>query len=338
MSAPTNVPSPELFFETANAHQRSAALKAAIDLKVFTAIGSGELTDAEIAAKCNSSEKGIRVLCDYLTILGFLTKNESKYKLTSDSAIFLDQKSPAYVGSAMDFLGAPEMLEVFSDLTSVIRKGGTVLPTGGTVAPEHPIWANFAKAMAPIAAFTAQGIAGLMALEQPSAKKVLDIAAGHGMYGIALAQKNSNARIWAQDWPHVLEVAKENAKSAGVSDRYSTIPGSAFDVDFGSGYDIVLLTNFLHHFDFNTCVRLLRKIRKALASGGKVATLEFVPNEDRISPPIPASFALTMLATTENGDAHPFSVLEQMFREAGFSKNTLHSIPPIVQRVVVSAV
>lgn len=96
------------------------------------------------------------------------------------------------------------------------------------------------------------------------------------------------------------------------------LPGSAFEVDFGGPYDAVLLTNFLHHFDRTTCVGLLQKGKAALRPGGSCATLEFVPNEDRISPPIPAAFALTMRATTGVGDAYPLSELTAMYSEAGF--------------------
>jgi chemotaxis methyl-accepting protein methylase len=88
---------------------------------------------------------------------------------------------------------------------------------------------------------------------------------------------------------------KENARNAAVSDRYRTIEGSAFDVEYGSGYDLVLLTNFLHHFDTATCETLLRKVHAALADGGRAVTLEFVPNEDRISPPEAAGFSMMML-------------------------------------------
>ena len=337
MTSPSYTPSPELFIETANAHQRSAALKAAIELKLFTAIGHEEMTASDIAKKCESSEKGIRILCDYLTILGFLTKKDFRYKLTRDSALFLDSSSPAYVGQAMDFLFSSDLLAAFADLKTAVRKGGTALPEGGTVAPEHPIWAQFAKAMAPLAAFSAQAIAVLIASEGLSSNKVLDIAAGHGLYGITIAQKNPQSQVYAVDWPHVLEVAKENARAAGVQDRYSVIPGSAFDVDFGTGYDLILLTNFLHHFDAATCEGLLRKIRPALAPGGKIITLEFVPNEDRITPPMPASFALTMLGSTSSGDAYTFSELDRMFRNAGFGNNVIHPIPPVVQQVILSS-
>ena len=167
--------------------------------------------------------------------------------------------------------------------------------------------------------------------------KILDIAAGHGLFGIAFAANNQQAEIVALDWPKVLEVAKENAQKAGVADRYSTIEGSAFDVEFGSGYDLILLTNFLHHFDPPTCEALLRKVHDALADGGRAVTLEFVPNEDRISPPDAAAFSVMMLGSTPSGDAYTFSELEQMFQNAGFSRSENHDLPPSIQQVVISS-
>ena len=151
------------------------------------------------------------------------------------------------------------------------------------------------------------------------------------MFGIAFAKNSPQAEIVALDWAPVLDVAKENARNAAVSDRYRTIEGSALDVEYGSGYDLVLLTNFLHHFDMATCEALLRKVRAALADGGRALTLEFVPNEDRISPPEAAGFSMMMLAGTPSGDAYTFSELERMFSNAGFARSEIYPLPPSIE-------
>jgi 2-polyprenyl-3-methyl-5-hydroxy-6-metoxy-1,4-benzoquinol methylase len=166
--------------------------------------------------------------------------------------------------------------------------------------------------------------------------KVLDIAAGHGLYGIAVARHNPQATIVAVDWHKVLEVAVENARHAGVSDRYQTLPGSAFDIDFGGGYDVVLLTNFLHHFDRTAIDVVMRKIHTALKPGGRVFVLEFVPNNDRVTPPTSAAFALVMLATTPAGDAYTFAEYREMFAAAGFSRSECFNLEPTVQQVIVA--
>jgi cyclopropane fatty-acyl-phospholipid synthase-like methyltransferase len=108
-------------------------------------------------------------------------------------------------------------------------------------------------------------------------------------------------------------------------------------VDFGKGYDVILLTNFLHHFDAAGCETLLKKVHAALRDGGKAVALEFIPDENRIAPVDAAVFALTMLATTPAGDAYTFSEYERMFRNAGFSQSALHPLPPTMQRVVIAS-
>jgi len=119
-----------------------------------------------------------------------------------------------------------------------------------------------------------------------------------------------------------------------VASRYQLKPGSAFDVDFEGPYDIILLTNFLHHFNPSTNIDLLRKCHDALAPGGMAAALEFVPNPDRVSPPMTASFALIMLATTREGDAYTFPEYQGMFSEAGFVDVALTDVPPSPHRIV----
>ena len=182
----------------------------------------------------------------------------------------------------------------------------------------------------------AAAIAQLIDPEANRKLKVLDIASSHGAFGLAFATRNPNAEIVAVDWANVLELGVENAKAAGVANRYSTIAGSAFDVDYGTGYDVVLLTNFLHHFDPPTNEKLLRKVHAALAEGGRAVTFEFVPNDDRVSPLGVAGFSLVMLASTPSGDAYTFAEFDRIFKNAGFSQSELHEIPPAIQQLIVS--
>src|SRR5262249_62265832 len=138
------------------------------------------------------------------------------------------------------------------------------------------------RGMAPMMMPPAQAMAGLLQAElasKPSAK-ILDIAASHGTFGLTIAQRLPKAHICALDWANVLEVARENAQRQGMGDRYHLLPGSAFDVDYGTGFDAVLITNLLHHFTLADNEKLLKKAQAALKPGGQVIILEFVPNED----------------------------------------------------------
>jgi SAM-dependent methyltransferase len=290
---------------------------------------------ASIAKHCAASERGIRILCDFLVICGVLAKEDGHYKHTPTSAVFLDPRSPASLASIAQFLGNPALQEPYNNLAELVRVGRTTLPGDGTVEPENPVWVLFAETMAPMMGPMAGPLGAVVLDGHEGPLHVLDIAAGHGLFGIEIAKQHPEARVTGLDWAPVLRVALKNAEKAGVHERYNMLPGSAFDVDFGGPYDAVLLTNFLHHFDAPTCVGLLKKVRGALKPGGKAATLEFVPNEDRVSPPMPAAFAMTMLATTPSGDAYTLKELTAMYAEAGFGSITGHPIPMSPHTVVM---
>lgn len=327
-------PTPERLFNAVNAFQLTEAMKAALDLGIFTAVAQGDTKPSAIAARVNASERGVRILCDYLTVQGFLTKTDGRYGLPPDAALFLDRNSPAYMGSIMEFLANDRQRENHRNIADAVRRGGCD-DTRAPFEPDDPLWVVFARRMMPMMRMPSEMLAAALAKEAP-AHKVLDIAAGHGMFGIAVARHNPGAHIYAADWPKVLEVAQENAREAGVADRHHLIPGSAFDTTFGEGYDLALITNFLHHFDRDTCTTFLRKVHASLAPGGRAAILEFVPNPDRVTPPMPASFSLIMLASTPAGDAYTFAELASMAQAAGFSR-VIPSDAPIPPEQLVLA-
>jgi ubiquinone/menaquinone biosynthesis C-methylase UbiE len=328
-------PSPEKIFDALTRYQQTFALKAGIEVELFTAIAEGANEPVSLAKRTQTAERGIRILADYLTIQGFLNKEGGKYALTPDSAVFLDKRSPAYMGGMTEFLVSDQNLANMDILTKSVRKGGTASEIGDNSKPEDDRWVKFARSMSAMAVPMAGVLAQMMA---PSSGpiKVLDIAAGHGMYGVTVARNLANVQVTAVDWPAVLEVAKENAAKAGVAERYSTRPGSAFDADLGEGYDYVFITNFLHHFDPATNEKLLRRFHAALKPGGKALTVEFVPNPDRVTPPMAAAFSLVMLAHTDAGEAYTFAEYQRMFSAAGFKNCSLHPVPELPQQVVVA--
>lgn len=333
---PNQKPTPERIFGTLTAYEQTDALKAAIELEIFTKIGEGANEAASLAKSVGAAERGVRILCDYMVVHGFLTKEQNRYGLTQESAIFLDKRSPAYMGALSGFLTAEAHKRNFGALAKAVRKGGSATDHGDNSKPNDEFWVEFARSMAALAIPGAEFLAALTGASEQKPCKVLDIAAGHGMFGITIARRNPNAQIAALDWPAVLAVAEENAKKFGVTERYSVRPGSAFEVETGDGYDYVLVTNLLHHFDIPTCEKLMHKVHTALKPGGKALTLEFVPNEDRVSPPMAATFSLIMLANTDAGDAYTRSEYDKMMSNAGFARTTFQQVPDMPQTVVIS--
>jgi ubiquinone/menaquinone biosynthesis C-methylase UbiE len=321
-------PFTDLFLQTIHAFHRTEALKAAIELDVFTAIGEGAETE-EIARRCKASTRGIRILCDFLVMMGFLEKEKSDtYKLTPDSKAFLDKRSPYFVGGSVEFLLSPTTTDGFKDLASVVRTGTTTFERGGVLAPEHPVWVTYARAMTPLVKMPAELLVSMLGKDTTPSWKVLDIAAGNGLFGIAVAKRYPKSNVVAVDWQNILSIARENALSEGVADRYSALPGNAFEVELGDGYDVVLVPNFLHHFDLGRVEVFLSKIFKALKPGGRAVILEIIPNEDRVSPPTSVTFSLIMLTTTQAGNAYTYSEYQRVLDKVGFSKVDMRPLAP----------
>ncbi|HET9791897.1 MAG TPA: methyltransferase dimerization domain-containing protein, partial [Candidatus Angelobacter sp.] len=131
-------PTPIEIFRIIQSYQHSFILKSAVELGVFTAIAKGSATAKEIAGVCGASPRGIRILCDALTVNQLLAKSGDRYSLTPDAAFFLDSRSPAYMGNALKFLLRPAMLENMERLTEAVKLGGAP-PDRNSLAPDDPI-------------------------------------------------------------------------------------------------------------------------------------------------------------------------------------------------------
>jgi len=336
MTSPDRPPSAERILDLLIAYQGSAVLKTAIELDVFTAVGEGAGEIGAISRRIGASERGVRALVNYLASLDLLAHDGARYSLTPESARYLDRHGPHYIGGSAAFYDAPAIIDAFADLKESVRRGGSGIGGTDSTTPSHPIWVAYAQAMAPLFARPAASLAEIVVREVPRPARVLDIAAGHGLFGIAIARLVPTATVTALDWPEVLPVAAAHANDAGVGDRFRTLSGSAFDVPLGTGWDVALLANFLHHFAPETCEELLRRVRASLAPEGTVALVEFIPNEDRVSPPSVAQFGVTMLATTSHGDVYTFSELARLLERAGFQAPKLHPLAHTPQRAVIA--
>jgi hypothetical protein len=334
-----STPVPERIFATLTGYQTSAALAAAIRLGLFTHVASGADTLAALALAAGASERGVRALANHLVAHGFLEKHGERYRCSAESAAFLDERKPEYLGPITTFLNSPGLMRCFDDVVEAVRRGGTAERGGGTVTGENPVWVEFARAMLPMARVFAPSVADAVC-KSGAPRRVLDVAAGHGLYGIELARRSPECEVVFQDWPSVLAVARAHAEGAGLAKRAHSLPGSAFEVEFRApgdvGFDAILVTNFLHHFERALCVRFLAKCRAALAPRGRVAVLELALADDRVSPPHPAAFDLVMLATTPRGESYPLSEYEGMFVDAGLARPERHDLPTGAHAVLVA--
>ncbi len=319
------------------AFQRTAALRAAVALDVFTAIGKGHDTSKALAEHCSTAERGMQILCDFLVALGLLEAREGCYVAAPDAAAYLDRRSHAYVGGALDFAVSDTQLKaMLSDPVAVVRNGTTTLGEADhLVAPDHVDWTTYARAVAPLMARSAVFLSNLITSLGGPIHRILDVAAGSGQNGIALARRLVDAEVTAVDWPGVLKVAAENARTAGIGERWNARSGNALETAFAGPYDVILVVRFLHLLAPQDREVLLRRAHAALVPGGRLVGLQIMLNDDHVSPPFAAAMNFNLLATTPSGQVPTAGELETPLRAIGFDRLEWHDLPGSDERIVI---
>ena len=148
---------------------------------------------------------------------------------------------------------------------------------------------------------------------------MLDLAAGSGVWGIALAQSSAKVRVTAVDWPGVIPVTRATVSRFGVAERFSFSEGDLLEADFGGGHNVATLGHILHSEGEERSKALLRKTFAAMAPGGTIAIAEFLVNADRTGPLNGLTFAINMLVNTDCGDTYSFEEISAWLGEAGFT-------------------
>jgi 2-polyprenyl-3-methyl-5-hydroxy-6-metoxy-1,4-benzoquinol methylase len=290
---------------------------AAVNCGVFDHLAERSRTAQELASESGASVRGLTAILNALVGLDFLTRKGERYALTPESSSFLVSTKPGYHGLFVHH-ATQQMLPHWLRLTEAVQSGRPVFAVNQRQRGQD-FFAKFVEGLFPLGYKAAQVLGAHLGV--PKTRKpvsVLDLGAGSGVWGIALAQQSPLVQVRAVDWPGVLEVTKSIAKRHGIADRLQTAAGDLLQADFGTGHDLAIIGHILHSEGRERSRQLLRKTLAALEPGGTLAIAEFVPNDERTGPPLPLMFAVNMLIHTEAGDTFTFKEMAGWLREAGF--------------------
>lgn len=319
---------PEPIMQMLQGAQVAGTLNAAIQLQLFAAVAEGA-TDAEaLARRLESPGRSTGILLDALVVLGLLTKQGQRYGLTALADAYLVPGRPMYVGDAAAIMASPMMWEGLLHLADAVRRGGTVLEAHAET-PGHPFWETFAKSSRALAVPSATTLAAVLEPWMAARRevRVLDIAAGSGLYGYTLLQRYPQVTLTLLDWPNVLIETRRWAERLGVDHkRVRYREGNLFEVAYDGPYDLIVLGNVYHHFDPPTCLGLTRKVAAALAPGGQVAIIEFLADE-QLSNPASTMFSIIMLMWTRRGQAYSAADYRGWLTQAGLAPPVWHPVP-----------
>jgi SAM-dependent methyltransferase len=319
---------PDRIMQFAWGYAPTLAIEAAVRHGIFERLDKGPRTCEQLAAETGTSVRGLTAILNLLVGLQLLARKGDAYVLTGESAAFLVPSKPGYHGMFFNHIST-QLLPRWLQLTEIVRTG-TPAARFNDETEGAEFFAEFVESLFPLSFAAASELGKHLGIpESTSPVSVLDIGAGSGVWGIALARQSPHVRIRAVDWPKVLEITKKVATRHGVADRLTTAPGEFFGADFGTGHQVATLGHILHSEGPERSRRLLKKIFDALAPGGTLAIQEFVPNDDRTGPPGALIFAVNMLVNTEAGDTFTFSEMSGWLREAGYSNPRLLDVPSV---------
>ncbi len=308
---------PERIMQLAWGYAPVLIIEAAVKHRVFDTLNESPKTLAELSQATGASERGLAAIINALVGLQLLAKEGNRYSLTPESAAFLVSTKPSSFGGLFKHMSV-QIIPRWLKLDDVVRTGKPATAVNDRSEGAH-FFAEFVEALYPMSFPPAKALAEHLGISKATNLiRVLDIAAGSGVWGITLAEQSPQVRMTAVDWPEVLEVTKRIATRHGVAERLTTIPGDLLQVDFGKDHNIGTLGHILHSEGHERSQQLLRKVFAALASGGTIAIAEFTPNDDRTGPPNALIFAVNMLVNTDAGDTFTFSEVSEWLRNTGF--------------------
>jgi SAM-dependent methyltransferase len=293
-------------------------LEAAVRHRVFDVLDKGPRTLEQLSTETGASVRGLRAVLNTLVGLELLARDgQGRYALTPESATYLVRGKPDYRGGMLMHTSS-QLLPKWMQLTEIVRTGkppASVNREGDGAA----FFEKFVEDLFPFNHAAAQTLAGVLDIAGTKTPlRVLDLAAGSGVWGIVLAQKSPQIRVTAVDWPDVLTVTRRVAEREGVADRFQFVGGDLHEADFGSGHDIAIFGHILHSEGEARSRRLLQKTFAALAPGGTAVVAEFLVNDERSGPAAGLIFAVNMLVNTDHGDTFSFEEIRRWLEEAGF--------------------
>jgi SAM-dependent methyltransferase len=316
----TKKPTPERLQQFGFAYAPPLIISAAINNKVFDALHSGAKTVDEVKKETGASYRGLRAIMDALVGLELLKKDrQAKYSLTPESHAFLISYKP---GTLAGFFGSilPVMISRWLRLTDIVRDGRPAVAVNQETEGTE-FFSQLVETIIPMSYACAQKLADhLKVAKAKDESRVIDLAAGSGVWGIALAQKSPQLRVTAVDWAGMIPTTKRITERFGVRDRFDFIEGDLLEASFGNGYDIATLGHILHSEGEQRSRQLLKKVFRALKSDGTIAIAEWLVNDDRTKPLPSLMFCVQMLVNTEKGNTFSFNQIKDWLEEAGFKK------------------
>jgi SAM-dependent methyltransferase len=340
--APATDPTP--IFDLYRGNLANELLTAAVaHFDVFGRLAAGPRTADELRADLGLAERPATVLFTALRAMRLLAANDrGRLGLTPLAREHLIPGGSFHVG---DYIGlsaeSPGVVEMVERLRTNRPAGASadedgaafIFREGITSAMEQEATArHFTLALSG----RSRNIAPVLAARYPldSARLLLDVGGGTGIYAFAWLQQHPGLRAIIWDRPEVLKVATEIAQEFGVADHLECRSGDMFNDPVPPGADVILLSNVLHDWDVPQCRALVERCSRALAPGGRLLIHDAFLN-DALDGPLPVALYSAALFRLTEGRAYSAGEFRGWLAAAGLAGHDV--VPTLVHCGVLPA-
>jgi len=307
--------------------RESRIILTALELELFTAVGDGAKTSADVSKIISSNVRATDRLMNVLCNMNLLEKENEKFSNTEFSSRYLVKNSPDYISNLMH---ASNLWDSWSNLTEITKEGKTI----GRDAAKNKWKENFIEAMHYRASREAPK--DLNNLDLTGVKCVLDLGGGSGAYAMQFIKLKKDIKATVFDLPDVIPLTLKYISANGFEGKINTIKGNYLYDDIGSGYDLIFLSAIIHSNSFEENKRLIKKCADALNANGQIVIQDYAMDEDRLTPEVGALFAINMLVNTKGGDTFTQEEIFSWLRDAGINdikrNETIHVAAQIIGR------
>jgi ubiquinone/menaquinone biosynthesis C-methylase UbiE len=293
--------------------ETAAVIAAAHQLGVLRLLTASPRTATELADDLSLAPSATSRLLDTLVQLGLLRRDARGTCSADPAAVCCLER----------------ITEMWDALSGVVRTGipATTADTAAGAAAFYPIFAPL------LAEWFAPAAARLGELLSPLPGHILDVGAGAAQWSIAVAAGNQDTQVTAIDLPAMLPATRAAVAAAGLTARFSYLPGDVFTTDLPTAaYDLALVGNVCHLFGPEPNRILLAKLRRCVRPGGRIAIVDALPATDPAEQLVISRYELGLLLRTSVGRVYPLADYLTWSTEAGFPGLTpflLSSDPPI---------
>jgi SAM-dependent methyltransferase len=305
----------EVFRDVIATYRLPRILFTALDLDLFTAMGSRAWTIPALANQLHVSERGLDILCRNLASAGVLVKRRQTYRNGSVAATTLNANSSDYRRGYINLMR--DQWTDWGKLTESVRSGQ---PVEDDQHPDDAVYRReFSWAMHHRSVDVAPAVAAQINLKGVST--LLDLGGGPGTYALEFLRRHAALHATVADRAPALEVAREIAGSVKHGRRLSYLPLDFLKDDIPDRYDVIWFSNVLHIYSPEDNQRLFQKMARALNPGGRLLIQDaFLIDPDGLWPQETNLFAVTMLLFTEAGNTYSVADTTTWLQKAGFDR------------------